>query len=579
MEPAQTSSRSAFWSRRRVLGLICLAVAICFLFYPSSSSDAGWVIVSLPDAEIYQCDPDEPFKSVAIIGAGSGGASAAYYLNRFRHPCSRINITVYERSDYVGGRSTTVDVYGDPTEPVELGASIFVEVNKNLVSAAKEFGLSTQGFKPNIEDLPNTLGVYDGNDWVFMGSESGWWTTAKILWRYGLAPIRTQQLMKKTVGAFLKMYDEPQFPFKDLSQTAYDLGLTEATAATGEQFLQANGITGPFGTDIIQASTRVNYAQNIDKIHGLESMVCMATDGAMSIQGGNWQIFDGMLKASGAKVLLNTSVSNVYRQADGSYAVNALSSSYPTGIDLAVYDTVVLAAPLQFAKLSLTPAPVNPPPEIPYVNLHVTLFTSRRKLNPQAFNLEGGVPTTILTTTPKTNANPPPFYSISTLRTLTNPTTHQREYLYKIFSPAPVTASWLYSILTPLHASPHPHEPQDERDISWIYEKVWQSYPYLPPRVTFEDVQLDEEGKVWYTSGIESFISTMETSSLMGMNVARLIADGWKREREVHEGELERLGKGKKEQLVEGGTENAGTGNRDAMVQVPIVGKATAELL
>ena len=49
--------------------------------------------------------------------------------------------------------------------------------------------------------------------------------------------------------------------------------------------------------------------------------------------------------------------------------------------------------------------------------------------------------------------------------------------------------------------------------------------------MTFEDVQLDKEGKVWYTSGIESFISTMETSSLMGMNVARLVADGWERER------------------------------------------------
>ena len=545
MEPAPFPSRSAFWSRRRVLGLIGLVAAICFFFYPSSSSDTEWIIVTLPEAEIYQCDPNEPVKSVAIIGAGSGGASAAYYINRFKHPCSRVNITVYERSSYVGGRSTTVDVYDDPAEPVELGASIFVEVNKNLVSAAREFGLAAQGFKPRIEDLPNTLGVYDGKDWVFMGSESGWWTTAKILWKYGLAPIRTQQLMKKTVGAFLRMYDEPYFPFKDLSQTAYDLGLTEATAATGEQFLQANGIQGLFGMDIIQASTRVNYAQNIDKIHGLESMVCMATDGAMSIQGGNWQIFDGMLNASGAKVFLNTSVSNVYRQPDGSYAVNALSSSYPSGIDLAVYDTVVLAAPLQFAKLSLTPAPVNPPSEIPYVELHVTLFTSPRKLDPQAFNLESGVPTTILTTTPKTNANPPPFYSISTLRTLINPTTYQREYLYKIFSPAPISVSWLHSILTPLHAGLHEDNTRDRRDISWIYEKVWQSYPYLPPRITFEDVQLDEEGKVWYTSGIESFISTMETSSLMGMNVARLITDGWKRKEEPAQEGLEKAEGGK----------------------------------
>lgn len=572
MDSARPSPRSAYWSRRRILAFILFAVSIYLFFYPPSSSDSEWIIVADPDAEIYQCDPNEPVKSVAVIGAGSGGASAAFYLNRFRHPCSRLNITVYERSSYVGGRSTTVDVYGDPTEPVELGASIFVKVNKNLVSAAREFALATQGFKPKMKELPNTLGVYDGQEWVFMGSESGWWTTAKIMWKYGLAPIRTQQLMKKTVGAFLKMYDEPYFPFNDLSQTAYDLGLTEATAATGKQYLQANGIQGSFGTDIIQASTRVNYAQNIDQIHGLESMVCMATDGAMSIQGGNWQIFDGMLKASEAIVLLNTSVSGIYRRSDGTYAINSLSSSYPTGIDLAIHDTVIIAAPLQFANLNLAPAPIHPPPEIPYVNLHVTLFTSPLKLNPASFHLSTPLPSTILTTTRNPPANPPPFYSISTLRTLTNPNTHQREYLYKIFSPDPLPTAWLHGILkTPLHA---------ENPISWIYEKVWHSYPYLPPRVTFEDVQLDGEGKVWYTSGIESFISTMETSSLMGMNVARLVADGWGRERKEKEREREEedqeVGEMGKEKQQEG-IETAEDGSRGSLGQVPMAGKDLGE--
>ena len=45
------------------------------------------------------------------------------------------------------------------------------------------------------------------------------------------------------------------------------------------------------------------------------------------------------------------------------------------------------------------------------------------------------------------------------------------------------------------------------------------------PRVTFENSQLDDD--LWYTSGIESFISTMETSALMGRNVAKLIVDEW----------------------------------------------------
>jgi prenylcysteine oxidase/farnesylcysteine lyase len=57
--------------------------------------------------------------------------------------------------------------------------------------------------------------------------------------------------------------------------------------------------------------------------------------------------------------------------------------------------------------------------------------------------------------------------------------------------------------------------------ISWYYPYVWHSYPYEYPRVTFEEIELARG--FYYTSGIESFISTMETSALMGMNVAQLI--------------------------------------------------------
>lgn len=54
---------------------------------------------------------------------------------------------------------------------------------------------------------------------------------------------------------------------------------------------------------------------------------------------------------------------------------------------------------------------------------------------------------------------------------------------------------------------------------------MWNSYPYELPRVTFEETELARG--FYYTSGMESFISTMETSALMGMNVAQLIVDDY----------------------------------------------------
>ena len=167
------------------------------------------------------------------------------------------------------------------------------------------------------------LGIWNGKDFIYTQNSGGsWWDTAKLFWKYGLAPLKTVKLMKATVGKFLKMYEEPYFPWKSLSQVAYELGLTAVTASTGEQFLDQNGIGKLFAQDIIQASTRVNYAQNLPLIHGLEAMVCMATDGAQAIEGGNWQIFSSMLAASHATVLLNRTVSKVEKQEDATYVVS-----------------------------------------------------------------------------------------------------------------------------------------------------------------------------------------------------------------------------------------------------------------
>ncbi|KAI9844932.1 MAG: hypothetical protein M1837_005218 [Sclerophora amabilis] len=504
---------------------------------------------------------------VAIIGAGSAGSSAAYYLNKFSSDANTpTDITVFERSSYIGGRSTTVNVFSNPLEPVEVGGSVFVEVNKNLVNAAKEFGLETnrlQDSRPTQQDgaAAERLGIWNGEEFIFTQSDSSpsWWNTAKLLWKYGMAPVRTQRLMKSTVGTFLKMYEAPHFPFRSLSRVALDLGLTAITGSTGEQYLDENGIAPPFSTDIIQASTRVNYAQNLPLIHGLETMVCMATDGAKAVKGGNWQIFAGMIDSSGADVRLNTSVTDIYPKPDGTFEIasqggdqSTTTSSVPPGIladpsTSETFDTVILAAPLQYSKIDISPPPAHIPDAIPYVTLHVTLFTSPYRLNPSFFNLSttAKVPNVVLTTlapddhpgSSRQGVGSPGFFSISTLRTVTNPSSprpRREEYLYKIFSPEAMQAKYIHSLLDniPSTDSTDAENDADTPDpITWIHHHRWHSYPYLYPRVTFDDPELTPAsgrgGGLWYTSGIESFIATMETSSLMGMNVARLVVDGW----------------------------------------------------
>lgn len=399
-------------------------------------------------------------------------------------------------------------------------------------------------------------------------SSSWWWDLAKLAWKYRLSPWYAQKLMHRTVDTFLKLYEEPYFPFRSLSIRAFELGLAKITGVTGQQFLADNGISPEFANDIVQAATRVNYASNLDAIHGLDTMVSMAPDGATAVVGGNWRIFDHMVAASGANLALNTTVTALalgtkFGAKHPKYLLTTDSeSSAAAGVP---FDNIVIATPYQFAGIK---APIDVVrsfiDEVPYVKLHVTLFASPFAISPEFLGLEPGAqaPTTVLTTyspaadgtSGEEGAGKTGFFSISTLRRVTNPKTGRDEVLYKIFSPAAVTPEFLSRLLgvevpdtftggavpapaaAPLTTTAQGEgegegegEVREESSttvvepVSWFYPHVFDSYPKALPRVTFQDPVVGDG--VYYTSGMEGFISTMETNALMGKNVARLIVD------------------------------------------------------
>ncbi|KAJ6092528.1 Prenylcysteine oxidase [Penicillium sp. IBT 16267x] len=505
-------------------------------------------------------------KRVAVIGAGAGGSFTAYELRKLADASGiPVNVTVFERAPYIGGRSTTVDAFDDPAYPIELGASIFVKVNQILMNASYDLGLFVLGAdhaRPKQTD--DSIGIWDGSNFVFtVQDSSSWWNIAKLFWRYGLAPLRTQNLMKDIVGRFLKLYEEPLFPFRSLSEAAAAVNLVNVTASPGDAFLNANLVSELFAREIIQASTRVNYGQNLALIHGLESMVCMATDGAVSVHGGNWRIFDGVLKVAKAEVRLNTTVTKIVRSKEGTVRITSkptsdLDSAQP---DESEFDEVVIAGPLQYSGISISPPLEHVPDDIRYAKLHVTLLASPHRISSQFFGLDdkSSPPETILTTLPEgldlgTNpkgVGPAGFWSVSTLQEVPRLTVkdgkEQREdhYVYKIFSPERPTAEFIAKLFGIEYS---PKAPGSETvgldnttiadlpksEVSWFHEKVWNPYPLMYPRVTFEEVLLAPS--FWYTSGIESFISTMETSALMGRNVAALMVRSWQREKDERGG-------------------------------------------
>jgi protoporphyrinogen oxidase len=64
-------------------------------------------------------------------------------------------------------------------------------------------------------------------------------------------------------------------------------------------------------------------------------------DGAFTVDGGNWRIFSGMIKASGAKLHLSTDVTDIKKRKCEGQSNWRVSTDHGSEI----FDGVVLAAP------------------------------------------------------------------------------------------------------------------------------------------------------------------------------------------------------------------------------------------
>ncbi|KDN34630.1 hypothetical protein RSAG8_12292, partial [Rhizoctonia solani AG-8 WAC10335] len=364
---------------------------------------------------------------VAIIGAGAAGSSAAFWLSRAKSRLGEnVTITIYDKNNYIGGRSTTVRPYDDATIPtVELGASIYVDANKNIARAVKEFNLST----------------------VEYGDEN--------------------------------------------EETGY---------------LTDNGVNLLFVHELVEAATRVNYGQNVDDIHALEGMVSMAANGAHSVAGGNWRVFERWVKESGAKVHLGTTVQQLRQGPMGKWHLAV------EGADEETYDAVVLAAPYNGTGIKLEAPGLDPQtafPPVNYVHLHVTLLATTAK-HPQGSYFFPTAPETIVPQTILTTASGPiePEFNSLTYHERIEREGQPPEYIVKIFSKSWVTGEWLERVF-------------GAGNVGWIHRTEWDAYPRLPPTTTYPSVK--PAVGLYYVNAFEPFISTMETETIASLNAVDLL--------------------------------------------------------
>lgn len=256
------------------------------------------------------------------------------------------DVTIYDSNEYVGGRSTVLWPWNDDplhnpsdrrlstdavageeddVDPVEMGASIFVAANKNMQKARRNFGL----VEPYGGEEGNTA-IWDGEQWVFEETNGfgwDWWHKAKALWRcaeslfppanaislqpdarrYGRSPFTVRSLVKETVGNFLNLYSPAfvsQGAFASLGNFSTATHLQDAASKYANEYLSSKGVSDLFTNELISAATQVNYGTPIDRLHGVGALVSLAATGAVSVKGGNRQIFEEFVGRSGARLRL-----------------------------------------------------------------------------------------------------------------------------------------------------------------------------------------------------------------------------------------------------------------------------------
>ncbi|KZT42779.1 hypothetical protein SISSUDRAFT_846389 [Sistotremastrum suecicum HHB10207 ss-3] len=447
-----------------------------------------------------------PSHNVAIIGAGAAGSSAAFWIAKGKERLGAdINVDIYESQDYVGGRSTVVYPYGDTTyEPVELGASIFVKVNKNLMRASREFNLSLFDF----EDENEVSGVWDGEKFVVNLGGSGlgsWWRKLQIIRRYGWnSPKRTVDLVQGMVDSFVELYTNNPPKWRNISEVSLQLDFTKFTVNTTSNYMEASEISRLWTHEVIEAATRVNYGQNADDITALGGTVSMAASGASSVKGGNFQIFENFVSRSGANLFLNTPVTSVKKLKSNPPEWQVSTASGESKI----YNTVIIATPLT-SSLELIPSYAEASPEQKYVHLYVTLLTTTASHPSGDYFGTRSPPKSVLTTWEgvRNGGIEPEFNSLAYHGSPIEPEGKAKEWVVKIFSKKPLTNRLLRKLFN--------------NEVGWIYRKEWDAYPVLYPRKEYPPVVLDKG--LYHVNSFEPFISTMETETIASRNIVDLI--------------------------------------------------------
>ncbi|ELK14623.1 prenylcysteine oxidase 1 [Pteropus alecto] len=452
-----------------------------------------------------------PPDKIAIIGAGIGGTSAAYYLRqKFGKD---VKIDLFERGE-VGGRLATMTVQG---QEYETGGSVIHPLNLHMKRFVKDLGLSV------VQGSGGLIGVYNGESLVF--EESSWFiiNIIKLIWQYGFQSLRMHMWVEDILDKFMRIYryQSHDYAFSTVENLLHSLGGDDFLGMlnrTLRETLQKAGFSEKFLDEIVAPVMRVNYGQSTN-INGFVGAVSLAgaDSGLWAVKGGNKLICSGLLQASKGNLISGSVmyIEEKTRTKQTGTPAKMYEVAYQTGSETHsdFYDIIVVATPLNRKMSNITFLNFDPPIEefhqyYQYIvttlikgNLNSTIFSSRAL---GKFDLS-----TILTTD-----NSDLFINsiriVSSVRENNPQPSEDGAYVWKIFSQETLTKEQILKLFL---------------SYDYAVKQQWLAYPHYKPPEKCPSIILHD--RLYYLSGIECAASAMEMSAIAAHNAALLAYHRW----------------------------------------------------
>lgn len=453
-----------------------------------------------------------PPDKIAIIGAGIGGTSAAYYLRqKFGKD---VKIDLFERGE-VGGRLATMTLQG---QEYEAGGSVIHPLNLHMKRFVKDLGLST------VQSSGGLMGVYNGETLVF--EESSWFiiNIIKLIWQYGFQSLRMHMWVEDILDKFMRIYryQSHDYAFSSVENLLHSLGGDDFTGMLNRtllETLQKAGFSEKFIGEIVAPVMRVNYGQSTD-IHGFVGAVSLSgTDsGLWAVEGGNKLVCSGLLKASKSNLISGSvmSIEEKTRTKEIGNPTKMYEVVYQTGSETRsdFYDIVLVATPLNRKMSNITFLNFEPPiEEFHQYYKHIVTTLVKGKLNSTTFSsrtLDNFGLSAILTTD-----NSDLFINsiaiVSSVREKNNPqSSTDGTNVWKIFSKEALTQEQILKLFL---------------SYDYTVKQQWLAYPHYKPPEKCPSIILHD--RLYYVNGIEYAASAMEMSAIAAHNAALLAYHRW----------------------------------------------------